>query len=152
MLTGNQYRESIRDNRASYLEGRRIGDPVTHPLLRVSVDWVASTYDRNQSEAASGQDRIFDLPATADELKAQMEFLIEADPTAASTAGCMALVNVAPALETAKPEYRGRLERFLDRCRTEDLRVAAAVEDGGALRVSRRSADGIYLSGAKRHV
>ena len=46
MLTAEDYRESIRDGRASYLEGRRIEDPVTHPLLRVSVDWVASTYEQ----------------------------------------------------------------------------------------------------------
>src|SRR5947207_2545228 len=38
MLTADQYRESIRDGRASYLEGHRVVDPVTHPLLRVSVD------------------------------------------------------------------------------------------------------------------
>ena len=46
MLTADQYRRSICDDRASYLEGRRIEDPVKHPLLRVSVDWVASTYER----------------------------------------------------------------------------------------------------------
>src|SRR5438045_3862357 len=49
MLTAEDYRQSIRDGRASYLEGRRIEDPVTHPLLRVSVDWVASTYEQTRS-------------------------------------------------------------------------------------------------------
>ena len=48
----NEYRESIRDGRASYLEGRR-SIPGTHPLLRVSVDWVAGTYDR-YTRAAGG--------------------------------------------------------------------------------------------------
>ena len=81
-----------------------------------------------------------------------MNFLIEADVTAASTAGCMALVNVAPRLAEADPAYRERLERFLRRCRDDDLRVAAAVEDGGELRVVRRTKDGIVLQGAKRHV
>ena len=68
-----------------------------------------------------------------------MNFLIDADVTAASTAGCMALVNVAPRLAEADPAYRDRLERFLRRCRDDDLRVAAAVEDGGELRVVRRT-------------
>ena len=54
MLTAEDYRQSIRDGRASYLEGRRIEDPVTHPLLRVSVDWVASTYDRTCSAEPGG--------------------------------------------------------------------------------------------------
>ena len=46
MLSAAEYRKSIRDGRASFLEGRRIDDPATHPVLRVSVDWVASTYEQ----------------------------------------------------------------------------------------------------------
>ena len=152
MLTAEDYRQSIRDGRASYLEGRRIVDPVTHPLLRVSVDWVASTYEQTCSAGPGARNPIFDQPATPAELDEQMNFLIEADVTAASTAGCMALVNVAPRLAEADPAYRDRLERFLRRCREDDLRVAAAVEDGGELRVVRRTKDGIVLQGAKRHV
>jgi 4-hydroxybutyryl-CoA dehydratase / vinylacetyl-CoA-Delta-isomerase len=152
MLTAEDYRQSIRDGRASYLDGQRVQDPVTHPLLRVSVDWVASTYEGTNSAGSGARNPIFDLPATPAELDEQMNFLIEADVTAASTAGCMALGNVAARLGEAKPEYRDRLERFLQRCRDDDLRVAAAVEDGGDLRVVRRTADGIVLQGAKRHV
>ena len=152
MLTAEDYRQSIRDGRASYLEGRRIADPVTHPLLRVSVDWVASTYEQTCSAKPGDRNPIFDQPATPAELDEQMNFLIEADVTAASTAGCMALVNVAPLLAEADPAYRGRLERFLRRCREDDLRVAAAVEDGGELRVVARTTDGIVLQGSKRHV
>src|SRR4029078_4013800 len=37
-------------------------------------------------------------------------------------------------------------------CGEVALRVAAAVEDGGELRVVRRTDDGIVLQGAKRHV
>ena len=54
MLTAEDYRQSIRDGRASYLEGRRIEDPVTHPLLRVSVDWVASTYEQTCAAEPGG--------------------------------------------------------------------------------------------------
>jgi 4-hydroxybutyryl-CoA dehydratase/vinylacetyl-CoA-Delta-isomerase len=152
MLTAEQYRQSIRDGRASYLEGERIADPVTDPLLRVSVDWVASTYEQTNAAAPGARNPIFDLPATPAELDEQMGFLIEADVTAASTAGCMALGSVAPRLAEADPAYRDRLERFLARCRADDLRVAAAVEDGGELRVVRRTDDGIVLRGAKRNV
>jgi 4-hydroxybutyryl-CoA dehydratase/vinylacetyl-CoA-Delta-isomerase len=152
MLTAEDYRQSIRDGRASYLEGSRIDDPVTHPLLRVSVDWVASTYEQTCSADPGARNPIFDQPATPAELDEQMNFLIDADVTAASTAGCMALGIVAPRLAEADPAYRDRLERFLRRCRDDDLRVAAAVEDGGELRVVRRTADGIVLQGAKRHV
>lgn len=152
MLTADGYRESIRDGRASYLGGRRIDDPVLHPLMRVSVDWVASTYDRLASAPPGSRNPIFDLPSTPAELDEQMQFLIEADVTAASTAGCMTLGIVADQLAEANPAYRERLQRFLRRCRDEDLRVAAAVEDGGELRVVRRTGDGIVVKGAKRHV
>ena len=96
MLTAEDYRQSIRDGRASYLEGRRIEDPVTHPLLRVSVDWVASTYEQTSSADAGARNPIFDQPATPAELDEQMRFLIEADVTAASTACCMATVTRCP--------------------------------------------------------
>jgi 4-hydroxybutyryl-CoA dehydratase/vinylacetyl-CoA-Delta-isomerase len=152
MLTAEDYRQSIRDGRASYLEGKLVVDPVTHPLLRVSVDWVASTYERTQSAGPEARNPIFDQAATADELEEQMNFLIEADVTAASTAGVMALINVAPRLAEAKPEYRDRLEAFLKRCRHDDLRTAAAIQDGGELRVERRLPDGVVLKGAKQHV
>jgi 4-hydroxybutyryl-CoA dehydratase/vinylacetyl-CoA-Delta-isomerase len=152
MLTAEDYRQSIRDGRSSYLEGRRIEDPVTHPLLRVSVDWVASTYERIASAGPGVRNPIFDQPATPAELDEQMSFLIEADVTAASTAGCMALRSVAGRLAEVNPAYRDRLDAFLRRCRDDDLRVAAAVEDGGELRVARRTTDGIVLQGAKRHV
>jgi len=152
MLTAEDYRQSIRDGRSSYLEGKRIDDPVTHPLLRVSVDWVASTYDRTSSAEPGTRNPIFAPPATPAELDEQMSFLIDADVTAASTAGCMALGSVATRLSEADPVYRDRLEGFLRRCRDDDLRVAAAVEDGGALRVVGRTNDGIVLQGAKRHV
>src|SRR5438067_864992 len=152
MRTADEYRQSIRDGRASYLEGQRIVDPVTHPLLRVSVDWVASTYERTHAAGPGARNPIFDQASTPAELDEQMNFLIEADFTAASTAGCMALINVAPRLAEANPAYRDRLERFLLRCRDDDLRVAAAAEDGGELRVVRRTNDGVVLKGAKRHV
>lgn len=152
MLTAEDYRQSIRDGRASYLEGKLVVDPVTHPLLRVSVDWVASTYERTYSAGPQARNPIFDQAATAAELEEQMNFLIEADVTAASTAGCMALVNVAPRLADAKPEYRDRIEAFLTRVRQADLRAAAAVQDGGELRVARRTKDGVILKGAKQHV
>src|SRR5687768_6952765 len=83
MLTADDYRESIRDGRASYLEGQRVVDPVTHPLLRVSVDWVASTYERPHSAGPDARNPIFDQAATPAELDEQMNFLIEADFTAA---------------------------------------------------------------------
>lgn len=150
MLTGAQYRESLRDGRASYMDGERIADASRHPLVGVSVDWVARTYDRYYK--AEGHNPLYDLPKTADELDAQMNLLLSSDSTASTTAGCMALRSVAVELGKSNPEYRKRLESFLDRCRDGDLRVAAAQTDLGPVRVVSRTADGVVLRGGKQHV
>jgi 4-hydroxybutyryl-CoA dehydratase/vinylacetyl-CoA-Delta-isomerase len=157
MLTGDQYRASLRDGRATYLAGKRVDDVTANRLLSVSVDWIARTYDKYHSTAAAVRNPMFTLPKSAAELSQQMRFLAESDFTAATTAGCMALRELLPALEAIRPEYRRRLDAFLEHCAAEDLRVAAAVEDGGIteagrVRVVATRPDGIVLRGAKRHV
>jgi 4-hydroxybutyryl-CoA dehydratase / vinylacetyl-CoA-Delta-isomerase len=152
MLTGDQYRESLRDGRASYLDGERIEDAAAHALVGKSVDWVAKTYDRHYSAEAGASNPMYVLPKTKEELQEQMEFLLASDLTAASTAGSMALRNVAPQLGQANPAYRQRLESFLDNCRENDLRVAIAEGDLGTLRVVERRDDGVVISGGKQHV
>ncbi|HEY6597742.1 MAG TPA: 4-hydroxyphenylacetate 3-hydroxylase C-terminal domain-containing protein [Pseudomonadales bacterium] len=157
MLTGDQYRKSLRDGRAAYLDGKRVDDVTQNPLLSVSIDWVAKTYDAHHSTAARARNPMFALPATPAELRDQMGFFAKSDFTAATTAGCMSLREILPQLGKIKPAYRQRLEQFLDRCEREDLRVASAVEDGGItdagkLRIVERRDDGIVLRGAKRHV
>lgn len=152
MMRGNQYRQSIQDGRRSFIDGERVEDASCHPLLRVSVDWVAGTYDRFHSSEPGAQNPMYTVPRTTAELEQQMAVLTESDLTAATTAGCMALVNVAPELGEVNPAYRERLERFLAHCRETDVRVAAARDDAGGVRVVERRPDGVVIHGAKRHV
>lgn len=157
MLTGDQYRASIRDGRKAYLAGERVDDVTANRLLAVSVDWVARTYDQYHSAAAGARNPMFTLPRSSADLAKQMAFLASVDFTAATTAGCMALRELLPQLGKIRGEYKDRLTAFLDRCAADDLRVAAAVEDGGItdagkVRVVETRADGVVLRGAKRHV
>ena len=46
MLTGSQYKKSLYDGRAIFLEGERIDDIPRHPILGQSVDQIAAGYDR----------------------------------------------------------------------------------------------------------
>ena len=65
----------------------------------------------------------------------------------------MALATVADVLAAADPEYGPRLERFAARCRDQDLRVAAAIDDTARpVQVVERRTDGIVISGGKQHV
>jgi 4-hydroxybutyryl-CoA dehydratase/vinylacetyl-CoA-Delta-isomerase len=154
MLNGDQYRESLRDGRAVFMDGERVEDVTTHPLIRVSADWVAATYDRFASEAAMGTSPLFSLPRTPAELQAQMDAMTAIDQASVATAGCMALRRLAPRLDELGTSYGERLNAFLSRCEAEDLRVAVAKLDAGAgsVRVVARTPEGITIRGAKAGV
>jgi len=151
MLTGNQYRESLRDGRKSYFDGVLVQDAAAHALIGTSVDWVARSYDRYYS-APGGSNPMFAMPQTTGQLQQQMDMLLAADPTASSTAGAMALRAAAAGLASMNREYPGRLERFLDTVRESDRRIAVAQTDIGGLRVVSRNPDGVVISGGKQHV
>ncbi len=149
MISGDAYRETLRDGRAVWLDGERVDDVTEHLLLRKSVDWVAGSYDAAVDEV----NPMYRVPRTQDELRAQMDVLQSSDRTAATTAGCMALATVADVLAVADPEYGPRLERFAARCREQDLRVAAAIDDTARpVQVVERRNDGMVISGGKQHV
>ncbi len=149
MISAEDYRSSLRDSRAVWLEGRRIDDVTAHPVLRMAVDWVASTYSRFEGRP----NPMYRVPRTADELSEQMELLLTSDRTAATTAGSMALATVAEQLAAMDPAYGSRLRDFAASCRERDVRVAAAVEDTAKpVRILTSREDGIVIEGGKQHV
>ena len=46
MMTGDQYRASLNDGRATYFEGEQILDVANDPILGITVDSAAQGYDR----------------------------------------------------------------------------------------------------------
>jgi 4-hydroxybutyryl-CoA dehydratase/vinylacetyl-CoA-Delta-isomerase len=38
MMTGGQYKDSLKDGRATYFEGQRVDDLPGHPILGVCVE------------------------------------------------------------------------------------------------------------------
>ena len=46
MMTGSEYKASLRDGRATFFEGKQIDDVTTDPILGVTVDSAAAGYDR----------------------------------------------------------------------------------------------------------
>src|SRR6476646_10364456 len=149
MISVDAYRSSLRDARAVWLEGQRVDDVTTHPVLRKAVDWVASTYSRFEGRP----NPMYRVPRTTGELSEQMDLLLVSDRTAASTAGSMALTTVAGDLAAMDPAYGSRLGDFAASCRERDARVAAAVEDTAKpVRILTRRNDGIVIEGGKQHV
>ncbi|HET6949476.1 MAG TPA: 4-hydroxyphenylacetate 3-hydroxylase C-terminal domain-containing protein [Acidimicrobiales bacterium] len=138
MITGDDYRASLRDGRAVWLEGRRVPDVTADPLLAKSVAWVASTYDRYVGET----NPMFRVPMTRDDLRDQMDLLVGADRTATTTAGCFALTTMSPALRSLADEIVRR-----------DARMAAAVDDTAKPVEAEARGDGsVVLRGGKQHV
>src|SRR6478609_988340 len=45
MMTGEEYRQSLDDGRATYFEGQRVDDIPKHPILGQCVERVAEGYD-----------------------------------------------------------------------------------------------------------
>ena len=86
MISGDEFRATLRDGRAVWLDGRRVDDVTTHPLLRKSVDWVAGTYD----ESVGTTNGMYRAPRSQDELREQMEVPLSRAIAPATTAGCMA--------------------------------------------------------------
>jgi 4-hydroxybutyryl-CoA dehydratase/vinylacetyl-CoA-Delta-isomerase len=138
VITGDEYRASLRDGRAVWLEGRRIADVTDDALLRKSVDWVASTYDRYAGQT----NPMFRIPTTQAELQEQVAFLLSADRTAATTAGCMALTTI------GNPKLAAYAESVAER----DARVAAAVDDTAKPVTVTRRDGGAVVTGGKHHV
>ncbi|HYD08781.1 MAG TPA: 4-hydroxyphenylacetate 3-hydroxylase C-terminal domain-containing protein, partial [Acidimicrobiales bacterium] len=139
MIGADEYRSSLRDGRAVWLDGARVDDVCAHPLLAKSVDWVASTYETY----AGKENPMFGIPRSEAELRDQIDFLLSSDRTAATTAGVMALTTIGhPGLSAYADDVRGR-----------DARVAAAVDDTAKpVAVTLRDDGSAVLDGGKQHV
>ena len=54
IITPEQYIESLKDGRVVYLNGKRIEDVTTDPILKVCRDWVAMDYVLTNSPRIPG--------------------------------------------------------------------------------------------------
>ena len=64
MLTGDQYRASIRVARgAAYLAGERVDDVTADRLPAVSLDWIARTYDQHHSDRPRARNQTLHVAA-----------------------------------------------------------------------------------------
>lgn len=139
MITGDDYRASLRDGRAVWLDGARMPDVNDDELLAKSISWVASTYDR----FAGKTNPIFAVPRTQAELREQIELLLDSDRTATTTAGCMALTTL------GNPGLAAYAQGVIER----DARVAAAVDDTAKpVAVVAEQEGGTVIAGGKQHV
>ena len=122
----------------------------THPLLRKSVDWVASHLRRGPWARRT---RCTGCRRTEDELREQIEVLLSSDRTAATTAGCMALGNRRRRARGRRPRVRPapRTSRRAVATRTSGSPPRSTTPPSRSQVVERRN-DGMVISGGKQHV
>ena len=103
MMTGEQYRASLRDGRATYFEGQRVEDVTAHPLLGQTVDSAAAGYDRFYDPTPGAIGAFMEVPKDADSLRAQVELHETVDLlTHVTYASIMTLLTAADRISAAK--------------------------------------------------
>lgn len=168
MMTGEQYRESLRDGRRVFGNGRRIEDVTTDPLTRLSVDWVAKGYDQHYQPGDDAHGPYFFIPRSTQELREAEERQKTWDfPTISTASGLLMLLNASSRMAADYPEYAERVLSFFDDAQRRDVRCVLTITDAKGdrskspseqddpdlyLRIVERRKDGIVISGAKMHI
>src|SRR5258706_1857215 len=165
MLTGEQFLESLRDGRVTYIEGERIEDVTEHPLTCRAAQWSARVYDRFHALDPEGVNPLFEAPRSADELRERIPMMTGGDYLAGTTfQSLMTLLTVAPHMRATYPELAARIYDYVDDAKRRDIRITECITDGKGhralapgkqqdpdayLHVVDRRPDGIVIRGAK---
>ncbi len=179
LRTAEQFLESLRDDRTIYYRGERVEDVTTHPVLRHAVEHACLDYQmaeepeyRELALCDAGYSRYFEIPRSGEDLLARSA-LIEASTRAGKTLvvlikeiGTDALFALQAMSAVLGEPYAGRINRFYEHCRDNDLAMCVAQTDvkgdrslvpsqqpnpDSYLRIVERRSDGIVVRGAKIH-
>ncbi len=168
MMTGEEYRASLRDGRETYFEGERIEDVVAHPLLGQTVGSAAAGYDRFYDPEPGAVGAFMKVPGSAAELREQVELHETVDLlTHVTYASIMTLLTAADRIEATLPENAARIRAYVKDAQQRDIRMTQCITDSKGdrsrrpgnqddpdqyLRVVARRDDGIVIRGAKLHI
>jgi 4-hydroxybutyryl-CoA dehydratase / vinylacetyl-CoA-Delta-isomerase len=168
MMTGQQYKKSLNDNREIFFEGERVRDPVTHPILAECVERVAAGYDRFYSPEPGAVSPLMAVPHSAKELRDRIPILHESDIVANVTyQSLMTLTTAASRIADALPEYADRIRHYVRDAQRRDIRIVECITDAKGdrsrppgkqddpdayTRVVEQRKDGVVIRGAKLHI
>jgi 4-hydroxybutyryl-CoA dehydratase / vinylacetyl-CoA-Delta-isomerase len=168
MLTGEQYKESLGDGRATYFEGERVDDLVGHPLLGQTVETTAHGYDLHYDPAPDARSPLLAVPQSADDLRELIPLLHHAGMMAHVTStSIQTLKTAAGRMDGVKPDYIERMGEYIDQAQRNDIRITQCITDAKGnrskkpsdqddldsyTRVVSRERDGVVIRGAKLHI
>ena len=167
MMTGEQYRRSLRDSREIYYQGKRVDDITVHPDMSRVVDLVASGYDR-WYQPGNSEHPMMTPPRSVDQMRERIPIFDTIDVLTDATYQCIAtLVTAAGRLREENPEIADRVLAYVDGARAADIRITECITDAKGdrtlkpsaqedpdqyLHVVRRTDGGVIIRGAKLHI
>lgn len=168
MLTGNEYRASLRDGRSIYIDGHVVEDASREDVLSGAVSWVADGYDRHYSPLDGAENRLMTAPGSRDELRERVQQLREADILMSTTfQSLMTLLTAAPVIGESRPEESQRMYAYFEDCKRADVRLTECITDAKGdrslppskqadpdayVRVVKETSDGVVIRGSKQHI
>ena len=166
MMTGDEYRQSLIDGRATYFDGERVDDLAGHPVLGKTLAYAAGNYDKRRG--SNDPTPLTATPKDEDELQRIMSGLHDYGLLFLATYTSLQTIRTAAArIEGLDPAYRSRIENYVDYVRDNDLRVTQCITDAKGdrtkapkdqtdkdayLHVVERREDGVVIRGAKLHI
>ncbi|TFV58823.1 4-hydroxyphenylacetate 3-hydroxylase [Mycobacterium sp. PS03-16] len=167
MMTGEQYKESLRDGRRIYQDGKLVDDLDTDPLLAPALDAVAAGYDEYYSGGADAVNPLVEAPHSVAELRERVPVLTEMDLLLNVTYQSLMTLVVAAMRLSEYPQFVERINAYVERARRDDIRIAECITDSKGdrskapagqpdpdqyVRVVERRPDGVVIRGAKLHI
>jgi 4-hydroxybutyryl-CoA dehydratase/vinylacetyl-CoA-Delta-isomerase len=168
MLTGDQYRDSLRDGRKTYFDGRLITDLPNEPVLKDSVDNVAVTYDRFYDPAPGATNPLMVIPNGVEELRDRTLAMHDADIVMATTwQSLMTVLTASAKVAETNGDYVERIKAYVEDAKVRDIRITECITDAKGDRglapgkqpdpdaythVVDRTRDGVVIRGAKLHI
>ena len=168
MMTGEEYKASLFDGRATFFEGKRVDDIPAHPYLGPPAQGVADDYDWLKTQEVDGHSPISGVPTTPDELRAKVDLVHAAGMMAHVTyTSIMTLATVQGKIADTAPQYVERIDGYIKDAQRTDIRITQCITDAKGDRsrppsrqddpdayvhVVDRSPDGVVIRGAKLHI
>lgn len=168
MMTGEEYRRSLQDGRATYYQGKRIDDITSHSDMSRVVDAVAAGYDRWYQPGDDVMHPLMSPPRSPGEMRDRIPIFQTLDVlTDATYQSIGTLVTVAGRLGAEHPDVAERILAYVDDAKRKDIRITECITDAKGDRslkpsqqddpdqyvhVVDRSPDGLVIRGAKLHI
>jgi len=165
MLTGDQYRESLDDDREVYFDGERV-QVAHHPIFRRAIDAIAATYDLYYDPAPGAISKYMQTPRSIEEMRAHSAMKVDLI-SSGSYSAVMTLLTSADRIEGVRPEGSELIREYVRQVQVDDLRLVESITDAKGdrakppgeqhdpdayLRVVDRQRDGVVVRGAKLHI